>query len=410
MTLDEQLKRAFDTLSDRLRDEMSRQVQAMAEDLAESARESERAADEARARAIEDARQRALDEARARALEDSQRAVAETRQRALEEGREQARQETEAALAQARERALQESQRALDEARQRALEEGRLSALEEFREREEQDARERAHEAAAGARALERLADGIRAIDSGRTLGEVLNALVSGAARDAGRAGVFIVRSDRFQSWRLVGFEPQRDDSGPLELPTDAAGILENARDTGSMQVDGSRAPEFAELPAGHPCAAVPLAVGGAVVAVLYVDSNSESALPTHSLEILARHAARALESLTAFKAARAVVAQSGMAPIHVDAAPDDAGGDEDASARRYARLLVSEIKLYHEPDVLAGRRERNLMSRLAGEITRARSLYEQRVPADVRERTDYFGDELLRTLANGDASLLQLT
>jgi hypothetical protein len=35
--------------------------------------------------------------------------------------------------------------------------------------------------------------------------------------------------------------------------------------------------------------------------------------------------------------------------------------------------------------------------------------LYEQRVPPEVRQRSDLFHDELVRTLANGDASLLEL-
>jgi hypothetical protein len=35
--------------------------------------------------------------------------------------------------------------------------------------------------------------------------------------------------------------------------------------------------------------------------------------------------------------------------------------------------------------------------------------LYEQRVPADVRQRADFFRDELVRTLADGDPSLLEL-
>jgi hypothetical protein len=71
--------------------------------------------------------------------------------------------------------------------------------------------------------------------------------------------------------------------------------------------------------------------------------------------------------------------------------------------------LIVSEIKLYHEEAVVAGRRERDLATRLGDEIGRARALYEQRVPAHVREHTDYFHDELVRTLANGDPSLLEV-
>ena len=49
--------------------------------------------------------------------------------------------------------------------------------------------------------------------------------------------------------------------------------------------------------------------------------------------------------------------------------------------ARRYARLLVSEIRLYHETAVIDGRRDRDLATRLGGEIARARVMYEQRVP-----------------------------
>jgi len=36
--------------------------------------------------------------------------------------------------------------------------------------------------------------------------------------------------------------------------------------------------------------------------------------------------------------------------------------------------------------------------------------LYEQRVPTHIREQTDYFQDELVRTLANGDSTLLHLS
>src|SRR5262249_58441341 len=105
-------------------------------------------------------------------------------------------------------------------------------------------------------------------------------------------------------------------------------------------------------------------------------------------------------------KAARAAIVPQDA----TESSADHAGDDEEASARRYAKLLVSEIKLYHEPEVLAGRRERDLTTRLGGEIARARVLYEQRVPTHVRQQTDYFHDELVRTLANGDSTLLHLS
>lgn len=82
------------------------------------------------------------------------------------------------------------------------------------------------------------------------------------------------------------------------------------------------------------------------------------------------------------------------------------ADGVADA-ARRTARLLISEIRLFHEPAVHQGRRERNLLQRLAPEIAQARKTYNEQVPAVVRSETDFFHQELIRTLAGGDATLL---
>ena len=59
-----------------------------------------------------------------------------------------------------------------------------------------------------------------------------------------------------------------------------------------------------------------------------------------------------------------------------------------------------------NEPLVDAGRRSRDLLSRLSGEIARARRLYEARVPSLLRG-LDYIEQELVKTLADGDSSLL---
>ena len=77
------------------------------------------------------------------------------------------------------------------------------------------------------------------------------------------------------------------------------------------------------------------------------------------------------------------------------------------AAASRTARLLVSEIRLFHERAVDEGRQQRNLLSRLAPEIERARLAYNEQVPVGVRGQTDFFHQELIRTLAGGDAALL---
>jgi hypothetical protein len=75
--------------------------------------------------------------------------------------------------------------------------------------------------------------------------------------------------------------------------------------------------------------------------------------------------------------------------------------------ARRFARLLVSEIKLYNEQKVNEGRESRDLYERLREAIDRSREMYDKRVQPPVASKFDYFHYELVNTLAEGDESRL---
>jgi hypothetical protein len=77
--------------------------------------------------------------------------------------------------------------------------------------------------------------------------------------------------------------------------------------------------------------------------------------------------------------------------------------------ARRFARLLVSEIKLYNEAKVDQGRKNKDLYQRLKEDIDRSRQMYDERIPEDVRKASNFFYDELVRILADGDAAALGL-
>ncbi|MBI4482766.1 MAG: hypothetical protein HY652_07745 [Acidobacteria bacterium] len=77
------------------------------------------------------------------------------------------------------------------------------------------------------------------------------------------------------------------------------------------------------------------------------------------------------------------------------------------ADARRFARLLVAEIKLYNEQKVEEGRRKADLYERLKRDIDRSRDMYERRVDATVAKQVDYFYSELVRILADNDAAAL---
>jgi hypothetical protein len=75
--------------------------------------------------------------------------------------------------------------------------------------------------------------------------------------------------------------------------------------------------------------------------------------------------------------------------------------------ARRFARLLVSEIKLYNEQKVREGRDAGDLYERLREDIDRSRQMYDKRVRPEVSGRYDYFHSELVNMLAEGDAAKL---
>ena len=229
-----------------------------------------------------------------------------------------------------------------------------------------------------------RLTDALSALDRARSLTELLDTLVAQARAEASSGDIWLVRDGRLHQWRSNG-------SGAAVQ--EAAPPIEKG---------------------------IPLTLGGTTVAYLFVEPRTTNDEPrttngeprTTNIDLLARYASRCLEAMTAFKTARALTQPEhaiAIASAHAEAPPAvDPGSDDDTSARRYARLLVSEIRLYHESAVIDGRRDRDLATRLGGEIARARVMYEQRVPPEVRERYDYFHDELVRTLANGDPALLE--
>jgi len=75
--------------------------------------------------------------------------------------------------------------------------------------------------------------------------------------------------------------------------------------------------------------------------------------------------------------------------------------------ARRFAKILVSDIELYNKAKLDEGRKNKDLYSRIKLDIDRSRLAFEQRFGKTVGKQFDYFHDELVRTLAGNDPSLL---
>ncbi|MBI4165853.1 MAG: hypothetical protein HY508_08985 [Acidobacteria bacterium] len=75
--------------------------------------------------------------------------------------------------------------------------------------------------------------------------------------------------------------------------------------------------------------------------------------------------------------------------------------------AKRFAKLLVSEIELYNKAKVQDGRKNQDLYKRLKSDIDRSRQTYEKRFGKTVGKQVDYFHEELVRILASSDAMAL---
>jgi hypothetical protein len=252
---------------------------------------------------------------------------------------------------------------------------------------------------------LASLPDAVRSLDAAASLSQSLESLLHSAGAIAGRAALFLINGDRLKAWKTVAI-PEIDVQ-TVESSINGRDLLGRAIQAGQATPASADlpAPPFARLGTDQPALAIPLMINGRAVAVLYADAGGQPAAAgwPDAVELLARHASTVAALRAALRTLDVLRGDSGE-----PAADAQAGnGNSEESARRYARLLVSEIKLYNEAAVRAGRQQRDLRQRLRSEIDRAQRLYEERVSSAVGGRERYFNQELVQTLADGDPSLL---
>ncbi len=82
-------------------------------------------------------------------------------------------------------------------------------------------------------------------------------------------------------------------------------------------------------------------------------------------------------------------------------------GATNEQAAQRLARLLVSEIKLYNEKKIVEGRKNSNLYDLLKDTIEQSRKHYKERMGEAAGSMPDYFHEEVVKTLCEGDPSKL---
>ena len=296
-----------------------------------------------------------------------------------------------------------------------------------------------------------------RDLDSASNQVQILQRLLDRCRGFASRAALLVLREKSFGVWRAIGLA-----GGPSVENAVRRVVL--PADAGPLPLVAAGAP--CRLPAGNEisqrlsCAdaaaavLVPVAIGDKISGALYADATpgDEERFDPDSIALLAfvsgllveRVAARKLRPSPALRDIEHLPAseeeesdrdeydtqvaslwkeppQAAAEPEEEAAAPaappthapeqhrpltgplapqDDA--ERRAEAKRFAELLVSEIKLYNERAVEEGRAEGNLYKRLKQEIDLTRQVYEQRIPASIREGNDYLREELVRILAEG--------
>jgi len=83
------------------------------------------------------------------------------------------------------------------------------------------------------------------------------------------------------------------------------------------------------------------------------------------------------------------------------------ADADVHRKAQRFARLLMDEVKLYNQAKVAEGRKHKDLYDRLKEDIDKSRNTYNKRYGNTSAATADYFNQELIRSLAEDDVTLL---
>ena len=324
MPLDDRLKSLLTVALDDARQRLETEFDAQFEDVRQAA---ERRLDEARAEAdrmLAEARaeaDRAREEAQ-RSREEADRTLADAREQAERlraEAAEQARQQQEAAVHAAVTAARAESNEAV-----RAMAERTRTETEALIEAAVVEATNRAtgsrDEAMAVAGVREReahMSGASRVLESVRALARVFAHRGAGSAHPGGDAGGRSCGRARFARRppaRLEAGGLWRPDAAPrqVDLAVVDAGVIgaavASSQPATTRESDGAGGPHFAALPADRMGLAVPVTVGGRVVAVVYADSArgaEHAVVPSpwpEMVELLARHAARCLEALTVQK------------------------------------------------------------------------------------------------------------
>lgn len=303
----------------------------------------------------------------------------------------------------------------------------------------------------------------IEQMDQHQSQTEILTSLIKYLSNLCQRVALFIISGDNCIGWLASGFEEKAvQGKKKITIPLNKRHVINQVYRSyspyhGIPEAQPENLSLFQMIGAITPAEimAIPLIIKGKVAGIVYLDQgfSNKPISNTAEMEIVCRIAGMAIDLIpvkkqypsppkeaklepqkapaaaqpttppqwkpSAIKPAQPPAAATQPpptpqppAPPKTEAPPAAVGLSEalqkqQNDAKRLARLLVSEIKLYNEAKLAMAREARNVYQILREDIERSRQMYNQRVPQSIRAISSYFDEELVKILANGDPSLL---
>jgi hypothetical protein len=304
-------------------------------------------------------------------------------------------------------------------------------------------------------------------IHAGTTQKEILRALLDAGSKHCSRIALFVVKAGAASGWQSRGFgdeETVKDFALDLNAGPVAHTYQNRVPTPGNITEMGTEFVEQFGSPSNEQVLVLPLALKDKVAALVYADGGDSGNLDSDALELLVITTGAWLEVVSLRKhatpkedgEAASVVERAAPpvqtvssfsdpfaahAPKHIPASqpiepepaaevvevaaahaasaaapavaadplaglsPEDA--DLHRKAQRFARLLVDEIKLYNQAKVAEGRRNKDLYDRLKEDIDKSRGTFQKRYGSTVAASGEYFQNELVRSLAEDDLSIM---
>lgn len=300
---------------------------------------------------------------------------------------------------------------------------------------------------------------------------DILASLLESATKFAERAALFVIRAGVATGWRATGLENNegiKAVSLDLNSGLAARAYHDHVPAAGSSaEFDAQFVSTYGAPAEASSALVLPLSIRDKVAALLYVDAGVEPGgrLDPSAMEALVHCTGMWLEIMAARKSGAspaepeaerhvpaeaaaeaqyvepaspvyAVAAEPSLDPAFVPAAVAAAPAQEYAAAvephpptapdvgqppagmspeeeevhkkaRRFAKLLVDEIKLYNQAKLVEGRAHKDIYARLKDDIDKSRATYDKRYGATSAASGNYFTRELIRILTNDDPSLL---